>query len=470
MCYLQLLLFVKVQEWIKLKKVSNGFIYTFGALGGLLFGYDIASVSGAILFIQRQLHLNSWEQGMVVSSVLIGAIIGALGTSKFLDKYGRRKLLIWAAIIFTIGALGSGFAPEYWTLLVTRVILGIGVGITSALIPAYLHELAPKRMHGAVATMFQLMVMIGILLAYILNYTFQGMYTGWRWMLGFAALPAIILFCGAYFLPESPRFLVKIGKTDDARQVLMSTNKGDSTAVDVAMKEIQDSANQKQGGWKELFSSDVRPALVTGLGAAIFQQVIGSNSVIFYAPTIFTKVGWGVAAALLAHIGIGIVNVVVTVVAMLLMDHVDRKKMLTIGAAGMGLSLFVMAIILKMDNGSKAAAYVSAIALTVYIAFYASTWAPITWVYIGEVFPLNIRGLGTSLCSATNWLADMAVSLTFPTMLAAFDIANTFIIYGVICVICIIFTNKFFLETRGKSLEEIEASMRQMAKAKKSAN
>lgn len=449
-----------------MKKISNGFIYTFGALGGLLFGYDIASVSGAILFIQKQLHLNSWEQGMVVSSVLIGAILGALGTSKFLDKYGRRKLLIWASVIFTIGALGSGFAPEYWTLLITRTILGIGVGITSALIPAYLHELAPKKMHGAVATMFQLMVMIGILLAYILNYTFQSMYTGWRWMLGFAALPAIILFFGALFLPESPRFLVKIGKLKDARAVLMNTNKGNTAAVDTAMAEIQESAQQKQGGWKELFGKGVRPALITGLGAAIFQQVIGSNSVIFYAPTIFTKVGWGVAAALLAHIGIGIVNVIVTVVAMLMMDHVDRKKMLTVGSLGMGLSLFVMAAILKFDNGSQTAAYVSAIALTVYIAFYACTWAPITWVYIGEVFPLNIRGLGTSLCSAMNWVADMVVSLTFPTMLAAFDIDNTFIIYGVICVISIFVIHHFFLETRGKSLEEIEATMRKMTAEK----
>lgn len=443
-----------------MKKVSNGFIYTFGALGGLLFGYDIASVSGAILFIQKQLHLNSWQQGWVVSSVLIGATLGALGTSKFLDKYGRRKLLIWASIIFAIGALGSGFAPEYWTLLVTRIILGIGVGVTSALIPAYLHELAPKKIHGAVATMFQLMVMIGILLAYILNYTFEGMYTGWRWMLGFAALPAFILFVGSFFLPESPRFLVKIGKENEARAVLMNTNKGDKAAVDNSLKEIHEQAKQKAGGWKELFSPLVRPALITGLGAAIFQQIIGSNSVVFYAPTIFTKVGWGVAAALLAHIGIGTINVIVTIVAMLMMDHVDRKKMLCVGATGMGLSLFIMAGILHFNAGGKAAAYVSAICLTVYVAFYACTWAPITWVLIGEVFPLNIRGLGTSLASATNWIADMVVSLTFPSMLSAMGLSNTFITYGIICFICVWFTHKYFIETRGKSLEEIEAGLR----------
>lgn len=446
-----------------MKKVSNGFIYTFGALGGLLFGYDIASVSGAILFIQKQLNLGPWQQGWVVSSVLIGAIIGALATSKFLDTYGRRRLLIWASVIFFIGAITSGFAPDFWVLLITRVILGIGVGITSALIPAYLHELAPKRMHGAVATMFQLMVMIGILLAYILNYSFAHMYTGWRWMLGFAALPAAILFFGSLFLPESPRFLAKIGRVDDARNVLMGTNKGDVKAVDKALKEIQENAKMPTGGWKELFGKGVRPALITGLGVALFQQVIGSNSVIFYAPTIFTKVGWGVIAALLAHIGIGTINVLVTVLAMFMMDKVDRKKMLEFGAAGMGLSLLVMYTILKFDNGSKAAAIVSAIALTVYIAFYATTWAPVTWVFIGEVFPLNIRGLGTSLCAATNWLADMVVSLTFPMMLSSWGLDNAFLFYAVICGIAIIVVHKEFIETRGKSLEEIELDLHKAA-------
>ena len=457
---------------------NNGFIYTFGALGGLLFGYDIASVSGAILFIQQQLHLDSWQQGWVVSSVLIGAIIGALGTSRFLDTYGRRRLLIWASIIFFAGALGSGFAPNYSVLLITRVVLGVGVGITSALIPAYLHELAPKRIHGAVATMFQLMVMIGILLAYILNYTFSGMTTGWRWMLGFAAIPAAILFIGGIFLPESPRFLVKVGKVEEAKTILDAINHHDSAAVEEAVKEIKEIVGQKQGGWHELFGKTFRPALLTGIGAAIFQQIIGSNTVIFYAPTIFTDVGWGVAAALLAHIGIGVINVLVTVLAMFLMDRVDRKKMLIFGASGQGLSLLVMALVVDFGGGSTAV--VSAIALTVYIAFYAATWAPITWVLIGEIFPLNVRGLGTSLCSATNWAANMLVSLTFPAMLSSFGLSNSFLFYAVICGIAVWFVHSQFVETRGKSLEEIEESLRSrsdepvrvaaQAKAKANAN
>lgn len=224
-----------------MKKVSNGFIYSFGALGGLLFGYAIASISGAILFIEKQLHLGPWQQGMVVSSVLIGAIIGALATSKFLDTYDRRKLLVWASIIFFIGAITSGVTPGFLVLLITRIVLGVGV--TSALILAYLHEFATKSMYGTVATMFQLMIMIGILLAYILNHTFAHMYTGWSWMLGFATLTAAILYVGALFLPESPRFFVKVGKKDEARSVLMNTNKGDEGAVNKAMSEIEETAS-----------------------------------------------------------------------------------------------------------------------------------------------------------------------------------------------------------------------------------
>ena len=215
-----------------MRRISTGFIYFFGALGGLLFGYDTGVISGAILFIQKQMALNSWQQGWVVSAVLIGAILGAAIIGPSSDKFGRKKLLILSSIIFFVGALGSAFSPEFWTLVISRIILGMAVGAASALIPTYLAELAPADKRGTVSSLFQLMVMTGIFVAYVTNYGFSGFYTGWRWMLGFAAIPAVILFFGGLLLPESPRFLVKINQADKAEDVLLNMNKGNQKAVD----------------------------------------------------------------------------------------------------------------------------------------------------------------------------------------------------------------------------------------------
>ncbi|HJE86277.1 MAG TPA: sugar porter family MFS transporter [Levilactobacillus hammesii] len=443
-----------------MRKISTGFVYFFGALGGLLFGYDTGVISGAILFIQKQMHLGSWEQGWVVSAVLLGAILGAAIIGPSSDRYGRRKLLLLSAIIFFIGALGSAFSPEFWTLIISRIILGMAVGAASALIPTYLAELAPADKRGTVSSLFQLMVMTGIFIAYVTNYTFSGMYTGWRWMLGFAAIPAALLFFGGLILPESPRFLVKSGKIDEARTVLDNMNKHDQTAVNNEIKQIQESAKIVSGGWSELFGKTVRPALVIGIGLAIFQQVMGCNTVLYYAPTIFTDVGFGVSAALLAHIGIGIFNVIVTAVAVAIMDKIDRKKMLIGGAIGMGVSLFIMSFAMKFSSGSSVAAVVCVIALTVYIAFFSATWGPVMWVMIGEVFPLNIRGLGNSFASVINWTANMIVSLTFPYLLDFFGTGSLFIGYGVLCFVAIWFVHKMVFETRNRSLEEIEATLR----------
>ena len=443
-----------------MRKVSTGFVYFFGALGGLLFGYDTGVISGAILFIQKQMSLGSWQQGWVVSAVLLGAILGAAIIGPSSDRYGRRKLLLLSAIIFFVGAMGSAFAPEFWTLIISRIILGMAVGAASALIPTYLAELSPADKRGAMSSLFQLMVMTGIFLAYVTNYTFSGMYTGWRWMLGFAAIPAALLFFGGLVLPESPRFLVKQGHMDKAREVLDTMNKHDQTAVNKEVAQIEAQAKIKSGGWKELFSKMVRPALVIGVGLAIFQQVMGCNTVLYYAPTIFTDVGFGVSAALLAHIGIGIFNVIVTAVAVMIMDKIDRKKMLIGGAIGMGVSLFVMSIAMKFSGDSFGAAIVCVIALTIYIAFFSATWGPVMWVMIGEVFPLNIRGLGNSFSSVINWTANMIVSLTFPSLLDFFGTGSLFIGYGVLCFLAIWFVHKMVFETRNRSLEEIEATMR----------
>lgn len=378
-------------------KVRNSLIYVFGALSGLLFGYDTGVISGAILFIEKQMNLNSWQQGWIVSSVLLGAVLGAAIIGPMSDKYGRKKLILLSSLIFFVGALGSAFSPEFWTLMLSRIVLGIAVGASSALIPTYLAELSPAEKRGSMSSLFQLMVMSGILLAYITNYSFSGLYSGWRIMLGFAAIPAAILFLGALILPESPRFLVKDGRLDEAKEVLIQMNKNNQSIVKKELIQIKKQAEIKSGGIKELFGNFVRPALIIGFGLAVFQQVMGCNTVLYYAPTIFTNVGFGVQAALLAHIGIGIFNVIITAIAVAIMDKIDRKKMLIYGAIGMGVSLIIMSVSMKFSNGSFTASIICVIALTIYIAFFSATWGPVMWVMIGEVFPLNIRGLGNSL-------------------------------------------------------------------------
>lgn len=444
-------------------KISNPLIYTFGALAGLLFGYDTGVISGAILFIEKQMNLNSWQQGWVVSAVLLGAVLGAAIIGPMSDKYGRKKLVLLSSIIFFVGAIGSAFCQGFATLIFSRIILGMAVGASSALIPTYLAELSPAEKRGSMSSLFQLMVMSGILLAYITNYSFSGMYTGWRWMLGFAAIPAAILFFGAIFLPESPRFLVKDGKEEDAKDVLKQMNKNDDELVNSELDQIKHQAAIKSGGLKELFGKFVHPALVIGVGLAIFQQVMGCNTVLYYAPTIFTAVGFGVQAALLAHIGIGIFNVIVTAVAVVIMDKIDRKKMLIYGGLGMGISLLIMSFSMKFSQGSFTASVICVIALTIYIAFFSATWGPVMWVMIGEVFPLNIRGLGNSFSSVINWAANMIVSLTFPTLLNFFGTGSLFIGYGVICFVAIWFVHYKVFETRNRSLEEIEGTLRQRA-------
>lgn len=314
-----------------MRKISARFIYFFGALGGLLFGYDTGVISGAILFIKKQMSLNSWEQGEVVSSVLLGAMLGSVIIGPSSDRFGRKKLLLLSALIFLVGSLGSAFSPNFIALVISRIILGMAVGAASALIPTYLAELAPADKRGTVSSLFQLMVMTGIFIAYITNYSFSSLYTGWRWMLGFAAIPSTLLFLGGLILPESPRFLVKTGQIDEARQVLKQMNVQNVALVETELTQIRAQANIKNGGLKELFSSFVRPALVIAIGLTVFQQVMGCNTVLYYAPTIFTDAGFGVNASLIASIGIGLFNVIVTAIAVSIMDKVDRKKMLIWG-------------------------------------------------------------------------------------------------------------------------------------------
>lgn len=468
------------------KRMSTSWIYFFGALGGLLFGYDTGVISGAMLFIGKELGIQagSFEDGFITASVLLGAILGAAIIGPMSDKFGRKKLLLTAAIIFFVGALGSGIGLSYGMLVSSRVVLGVAVGAASALIPTYLAELAPADKRGGVGTLFQLMIMTGIFLAYVSNEWLSpnGMFglsshIGWHWMLGLAAIPAALLFFGGLTLPESPRYLVKKGNEAEAKHVLETFNT-DENVVNEELHDIKLQAQMPSGGFKELFGPMARPVLIMALGLAIFQQVMGCNTVLYYAPKIFVSAGFSEHFALQSHIVIGIFNVIVTAVAVKIMDKIDRKKMLTYGAFGMGAALLLMSaamLVLKAGNGNFGS-WICVIALTLYIAFFSATWGPVMWVMIGEAFPLNIRGLGNSFGAVINWTANFAVSQTFPMLLIAFTPANAvnaegqgiaklFIIYGILCFLAIWFIKKYTIETRNRSLESIEASLRSRAHA-----
>ncbi|MCT4413677.1 sugar porter family MFS transporter [Leuconostoc pseudomesenteroides] len=444
---------------MKVHKLSAGFIYFFGALGGLLFGYDTGVISGAILFISKQLTLTKWQEGWVVSAVLVGAILGAAVIGPMSDRFGRKKLLLLSSIIFLVGAVWSGLANDFAHLVASRIVLGLAVGGASSLIPTYLSEMAPADKRGGVASLFQMMIMTGILVAYISNYLLQDFTFGWRIMLALAALPALALFFGGLVLPESPRYLVRQGDNEAARKVLAMFSK-DEKMVEAELGDIELQATAQTGGLSDLFGPLSRPVLIMAMGLAIFQQTMGCNTVLYYAPTIFTDIGFGVSAALMAHIGIGIFNVIVTWVAVMIMDKIDRKKMLIYGAWGMGISLILMSVGMQLSGTGKFGSYLAAIALTIYIAFFSATWGPVMWVMIGESFPLNIRGLGNSFGAVVNWTANTIVSLTFPPLLSAFGTGNLFYLYAVMCFISIWFVHKFTIETRGRSLEQIEASLR----------
>lgn len=445
-----------------MRKLSPTFIYFFGALGGLLFGYDTGVISGALLFIEKeswQVSSWAWMEGWITAAVLMGAVIGAVVIGPMSDRFGRKRLLLLSAVIFFIGALGSGLSGSAEMLIISRIILGIAVGSASALVPTYLSELSPAKIRGGVSTMFQLMIMTGILLAYISNYALKGVSGNWHWMLGLATVPAALLFVGGMFLPESPRFLVRHNDEQGARQVLAMIN-DDSDSIDAEISDINLMANEEaHGGLQELFGKMSRPVLIMAIGLAIFQQVMGCNTVLYFAPSIFVSVGFGASAALLAHIGIGIFNVIVTYIAMKNMDKVNRRWMLNFGAWGMGISLVLMSAGMMLDTHFGFAKYLAVIALTVYIAFFSATWGPVMWVMIGESFPLRIRGLGNSFGAAVNWAANWIVSLTFLPLLSFFGTGKIFLIYAACCFLSIWFTSKKVIETKGKTLEQIEAEL-----------
>ena len=437
----------------------NWLIYIFGALGGLLFGYDTGIIAGALLYINKDLGLTPTLQGVVVSSLLVGAMVGSIVAGPLADAIGRRRLVLIAALTFIVGAIGSALAPSAGVLILFRVVLGLAVGAASVIVPLYLAELAPTEIRGAIASLNQLMIVTGILVAYIVNLSLAGS-GGWRLMLGLAVVPALVMLFGMLFMPETPRWLVAKDREPEAREVLRRSR--DEDAVEKEIHDIKSVERQEEGGVRELLAPWVRPALVVGMGLAILQQIVGINTIIYYAPTTLTKVGFGNSAAILANAGIGVLNVAMTLVAIWLIDKVGRKPLLLVGALGMALSLAILAItslVLPEPKGLGLVGIITVVCLAGFIVSFAASWGPIVWVMLAEIFPLKIRGAAMGVATLLLWGANFVVSLTFPILLSAVGIGYLFLGYAVIGVLAFLFVRFFVVETKGRSLEEIEADL-----------
>ncbi len=430
-------------------------------LGGLLFGYDTGVIAGALLFITPDFHLTSFESGLVVGAVPIGAVLGAAFAGRLSDAYGRRILIIASSIVFVIGSLICAAAPDTAVLVVARVLLGVAIGLASATAPVYISEVAPPDIRGRLVTFFQLAVTIGIVVAYVVGLAFDHS-EEWRWMLGLGAVPAFFLFAGMLKMPQSPRWLVMAGRDFEARAVLARIRSGDPDTIEQEIVDIKGEVSAKPGTWRDLRQPVVKAALVVGVGLAILQQVSGINTVIYYAPTIvqFTGVESS-AAAILASVAVGIVNVGMTLVAIRLLDRAGRRPLLLIGSAVMAMALASLALVFAAGAGSTLGSVVAIGSLMLYVAAFAISLGPIFWLLNAEIYPLEVRSKAAAVGTMANWLFNFIVSLTFLLLIDALGRGGAFLFYAAICVVTFFFCKALVPETKGKRLEDITAIFEQ---------
>jgi sugar porter (SP) family MFS transporter len=429
------------------------------AIGGLLFGYDTGVISGALPFITKEFRLSDLAAGAVVSAILVGAMVGALGIGPLADRFGRKRMIIVAAGLFAVGAVFAGVSTSAAMLGAARGVLGLAIGAASTMVPVFISEVAPAGLRGRLVAVNQLMITIGIVLAYAVNYAYAGG-GDWRTMFLVALVPSIALGIGMLTVPESPRWLVSAGRLDEARRVLHHT-------VGVPADELSDEIDQitraRAGGQvrlREIGARWVRPAIVAGVGLQILGQATGVNTVIYYAPTIFEQSGFGTSSAILATVGVGVVNVVLTVVGMLLVDRLGRRPLLLGGVSVMAVSLAVLAASIGLFGAGAVTAKIAVVCVFIYIAAVALSLNLVVFLIPSEIYPLRVRGTAMSVTLFANWGTNFVVSLTFLTLLTTLGTSGTFWLYAVLCVALVVFTAKAIPETRRRSLEDIEADLR----------
>ncbi|HEY3829919.1 MAG TPA: sugar porter family MFS transporter [Solirubrobacteraceae bacterium] len=423
------------------------------ALGGFLFGYDTGVISGALPFISKDLGSGTFDEQAFVGSLLIGAVVGAILSGFSADAISRRRTKIISGCIYVIGALASALSQTAPELIAARFVLGISVGTASFVSPMYISELAPKRIRGGVTSFNQLMIVSGIMAAYLVNWALKDATDNWRWMLGLGTLPGIALAVGMYFQPFSPRWLVEQDREQEAGEVLRKARASDDEA-EQELEEIKQAAKEA-GGLREVWRPQVRPLVAVGLALAIAQQLIGVNTVIYYAPTILKFTGLSTNSAITQALSVGITNVIFTIVAIVLLDRVGRRLLLIIGTGGCILSLALLGVFFASNGLQHSASWIALVCLIVYIASFAVGLGPVFWLMISEIFPLRVRSPAMSLSTVGNWSANFLVSSFFLTLIDAISREGTFWLYAGFGVLALIFFLARVPETKGRSLEEI---------------
>jgi sugar porter (SP) family MFS transporter len=422
------------------------------ALGGFLFGFDTAVISGAEQAIQKVWGLNSLEHGLTVSIALIGTVIGAMLGGIPSDRIGRKKTLIWIAVLYLISAIGSALAFDWSVFMIFRFLGGLGVGASSVAAPLYISEISPASKRGRLVALFQFNVVFGIVVAYGSNYLLAGIGPlAWRWMLGVEAIPALGFLLMLLSVPESPRWLIiKKSDSDTARRTLEVVAE---ESVDQLIEDIQASRHVNKDE-KGLFSSkQYRWPILLAVLFALFNQVSGINAIIYYAPRIFEMTGLGRGSALLSSFGVGFVNLMFTMLAMAFIDRFGRRRLMLIGSFGLIITLSLVSYAFYTENFMG---YAVPIYLFVYIGFFAFSQGAVIWVFISEIFPNQVRASGQSLGSFTQWFMAAVISFSFPFFAEQLGGGHTFMIFAVMMVLQLLFVWKLMPETKGKSLEQLE--------------
>ena len=423
------------------------------AISGFLFGFDTAVINGVLLLLRRQFALSNLQTEIAASSLLLGCLLGAAGASMIGDRYGRRKSLIASALLFAFSSISAALASTVMIFSAARLSGGLAIGLASVLTPVYIAEISPSNNRGTLVSLNQLAIVVGILTAYLVNWQVARLgESSWRWMLAVAAIPSIAFLFGLLLIPESPRWLISIGRLDQGERVLARIF-GEQTAKQ-QVEAVEQAAAGEEGSWHEVLSPNMRKRLAVGMLLALFSQITGINTVLYYGSIIVSEhfPGQSTSMALVANVIVGAVNLLLTIVAMIFLDRWGRRAILMISSGGMGVALTFLVI--GLIYGVSPLLMLASILL--YVAFFALGMGLGPWLIISEIFPTKVRSRAASLATSTLWSGTLLVTFTFLSLVKILNLWGTLAIYGALSGLCCIFVWKMVPETKGRTLEQIQ--------------